>query len=85
MENLYFIEASYTACGEPEYSWETQYVIKAKSINGAINRFSRLSGTSCRHDWAGRYNSKSGLTYLFISKFDDFEHGQYRFAIDDRS
>lgn len=85
MKTLYFIEVTDTFCGEANYSWATYHVIKGKSERGAINRFSRLSGISWRRDWDDRYNSKSGMTCLFISEFDEEEHGKYRLDIDDRS
>ena len=85
MKTIYYIEVTDTFSGEANYAWVTRHAIKGKSERGAVNRFSRLSGISWRHDYADRYNSKSGQTCLFISEFDENDHSDYRFSTDDRS
>ena len=85
MKTIYYIKVTDTFCGEANYCWVTRHAIKGKSERGAINRFSRLSGINWRHDYADRYNSKSGLICLFVSEFDNDEHGEYSFDTDDRS
>ena len=68
--NLYYIEVTDTFCGDANYSWATHHVIKGKSMLGAIQRFSRLSGISWHSVGAERYDSKSGQTCFFIKDFD---------------
>ena len=82
-KTLYFIEVTDTFGGEANYSWVTRHVIKAKSLNGAVNALSRRSGISWRSD-GFRYLSKSGATCAFIEEFDPEFHSDFRFDTDDR-
>ena len=72
--NLYYIEVTDTFGGEANYSWVTRHIIKAKSMRGAVQRFSRMSGMSwhCVYDLGDskRYDSKSGATCYFIEEID---------------
>ena len=65
------IEITDTFGGEANYSWVTRHEIRAKSMLGAIQKLSRLSGLHWRlvYDCGDmrRYDSKSGATCAFIS------------------
>ena len=66
----YKIEITDTFGGEANYSWVTRHEIKAKSMQGAMQKLSRLSGLNWRKvcDFGNmcRYDSKSGATCAFI-------------------
>ena len=68
--NTYKIEITDTFGGEANYSWVTRHEIKAKSILGAVQKLSRMSGLNWRlnYDAGGlrRYDSRSGATCAFI-------------------
>lgn len=80
---LFYIEVTDTFGGEANYSWVTRHVIRATTLRGAVNRFSRLSGMKwcCTGDYhfdSKRYDSKSGATCYFIEEFDpDNYHGEH--------
>lgn len=69
--NLYYIEVTDTYGGEANYSWVTRHIIKAKSMRGAVQRFSRISGMSwhCVDAYCEpkRFDSRSGATCYFIN------------------
>ena len=73
--NLYYIAVTDTYGGEANYSWITRHIIKAKSMRGAVQRFSRMSGMSwhCVDDMGDskRFDSRSGATCYFINGIDD--------------
>ena len=80
---LFYIQVTDVFAGEANYAWATNHLIKGKSTQGAVNRFSRLSGLRWRYNGL-RYNSSSGATCFFIEEFDpEFEHYP-KFTIDDR-
>lgn len=64
------IEITDTFGGEANYSWVTRHEIKAKSMLGAVQKLSRLSGLNwrkaCDYGDSSRYDSKSGATCAFI-------------------
>lgn len=68
--NTYKIEITDTFGGEANYSWVTRHEIKAKSMLGAVQKLSRLSGLNWRKvgDYGDirRYDSTSGATCAFI-------------------
>ena len=68
--NTYKIEITDTFGGEANYSWVTRHEIKAKSMLGAVQKLSRLSGLHWRmvggYGDMRRYDSKSGATCAFI-------------------
>ena len=74
--NIYKIEITDTFGGEANYSWVTRHEIKAKSMLGAVQKLSRLSGLNWRKvgDYGDmcRYDSKSGATCAFI-EFSEVE------------
>ena len=80
--NLYYIEVTDTYGGEANYAWVTRHIIKAKSMRGAVQRFSRMSGMSwhCVGDYGDqmRYDSKSGATCYFINGIDADELSNLR-------
>jgi hypothetical protein len=88
MKKLFFIEVTDTFAGEANYSWVTRHVIKAKSVVGAVNKFSRLSGMRWRMEYDSldemRYNSLSGATCYFLQQYDDTQHADYNFSTDER-
>ena len=85
MKTLYFIEVTDTFGGEANYAWVIRHVIKAKSLRGAVNAFSRSYGISWHSVGDNRYDSKSGSTCFFIEEFDEDIHGDFMFHRDDRS
>lgn len=89
MQNTYYIEVTDTFSGEANYSWITRHAIKANTMRGAINRFSRMSGMNwhCVGDYSDskRYDSESGATCFFIEEYDPDQHGNYRFDTDERN
>lgn len=76
----YFIEITDTFGGEANYSWVTRHKVRASSVRGAAWRISRDSGMSWRKAYdmgdMARYDSASGATCLFVSQWDDEQHGQ---------
>jgi hypothetical protein len=57
--------------GEANYSWVTRHTIQAKSIRGALQKLSRMSGLNWRHHSFDRWNSLSGATCAFITEVED--------------
>ena len=72
--NLYYIEVTDTYGGEANFSWVTRHIIKAKTLLGAVQRFSKLSGMSwhCVDSYCEpkRFDSRSGATCYFIQGID---------------
>lgn len=68
------IEITDTFAGEANYSWVTRHEIEAKTLLGAVQKLSRMSGINWRktHDYGDmrRYDSKSGATCAFIEYAD---------------
>ena len=68
--NTYKIEITDTFGGEANYSWVTRHEIKAKSMLGAVQKLSRMSGLNWhkveRRGDTCRYDSKSGATCAFV-------------------
>lgn len=68
--NIYKIEITDTFGGEANYSCVTRHEIKAKSMLGAVQKLSRMSGLNwrCTGDYGGmrRYDSESGATCAFV-------------------
>lgn len=64
------IEITDTFGGEANYSWVTRHEITAKSMLGAAQKLSRMSGLNWHKvgDYGDmrRYDSKSGATCAFI-------------------
>lgn len=64
------IEITDTFGGEANYSWVTRHEIKAKSMLGAVQKLSRMSGLHWRivgdYGDTRRYDSKSCATCAFI-------------------
>lgn len=85
----FYIEVTDVYGGEDNYSWATRHIIKAKTMRGAVNRFSRMSGISWRcvggHDGQRRYDSRSGATCFFIEPFSEENTEGFRFSTDERS
>lgn len=69
--NTYKIEITDTYSGEANYSWVTRHEITAKSVLGAVQKLSRLSGLNWHKtaDYGGvvRFDSKSGATCAFVA------------------
>jgi hypothetical protein len=85
MKPLFFIEVTDTFGGEANYSWATRHLIRAASVRGAVNRFSRLSGMSWRAVGCDRYDSKTGATCFFIEQWDGDTDRLPRLNTDDRN
>ena len=91
LENLYFIEVTDTFGGDANYSWVTRHVIRANTLRGAVNRFSKLSGMewhctdSSWGDMESRYDSKSGATCYFIGEYEPERHAELRLETDERN
>ena len=49
----YFIELTYTYGGELNYSWVRRFLVKAKSMRGAMCKLARETGYSARKDFGG--------------------------------
>lgn len=85
---FFYIEVTDTFGGDANYSWVTRHVIRAKTLKGAVQRFSRLSGMSwhCVDDYfdSKRYDSRSGATCYFIEEYDETKQ-YYRLDTDERS
>lgn len=85
---LFYIEVTDTFGGEANYSWVTRHIIRANTMQGAVNRFSRLSGMKwhCVGDYSDskRYDSKSGATCYFIEEFDSDNYQGERLSTDER-
>ena len=87
---LFFIEVTDTFGGEANYSWVTRHIIKANTMRGAVNRFSRMSGIHwhCTDgSWGmldSRYDSESGATCYFIGLYDEEHHKDLRIDTDER-
>lgn len=73
---FFYIEITDLFCGEPNYSYATRHVLKAKSKRGAVNRLSRLTGLNWRYDGI-KYVSKRKLTCAFIEEYDNDYPEQY--------
>ena len=81
--NFYFIEVTDMYGGETNYSWVTRHVIKAKTLKGAKQRFSMMSGINWHYDGL-KMVSKSGATCYFIDWYDEEGHSDYSFSTDER-
>lgn len=72
--NTYKIEVTDTLGGEANYSWVARHTIRAKSMCGAVNAFSRQSGARWRKAYdtgdMARYDSASGLVCYFIEQVE---------------
>lgn len=69
--NTYLIEYTDTFGGDANYSWVRRYKVKAVSQLGAIQKFSRQTGSSMRFDGM-RYNSRSGCTCAFVELWAEY-------------
>jgi hypothetical protein len=67
---LFYIEVTDVYGGEANFSWVTRFIIRGKSLRGAVNRFSRMSNISWHSVGNGRYDSKTGATCFFIEEYD---------------
>jgi len=80
-QNMYFVETTDTYGGEANYSWVNRHCVTASSVRGAMWKLSRDGGLSwhCVGDYGDtmRYDSKSGATCAFITKWDNELHSQY--------
>lgn len=80
--NTYFIEITDTFGGDANYSWVTRHKVKANTVRGAVWKVSHDSGMNwhCVGDYGDmcRYDSASGATCLFISEWDQDQHGDYK-------
>lgn len=81
---LFYIEVTDTFGDEANYSWVTRHIIKAKSLKGAVNRFSRISGIKWHAVGCDRYDSESGATCYFISHYDAELHANLFIDTDER-
>lgn len=81
--NFYFIEVTDVYGGEANYSWVSRHAIKAKTLQGAKQRFSRMSGINWHYDGL-KMVSRSGATCYFINRYDESEHSEYSFSTDER-
>lgn len=89
LNKLFQIEVTDIFAGEANYSWATRHIIRANTMRGAINRFSKMSDMNWRCIWgncfAMRYDSKSGATCLFIEEFNhESKFKDYRLSTDER-
>jgi hypothetical protein len=80
-QNMYFVEITDTFGGEANYSWVTRHCVTASSARGAMWKVSRDSGLSWHcvdKTWdTKRYDSQSGATCAFITKWDNDIHSRY--------
>jgi len=79
----YFVQITNTFGGEANYSWVENYRITA---NGEVDAISKIPYPfQWVKQWddgtVARYDSKSGLTCLFISEYYDDEHNYYRVSV----
>lgn len=89
LNKLFQIEVTDTFSGEANYSWATHHIIRANTMRGAINRFSKMSDMKWCCTWdncfAMRYDSKSGATCLFIEEYGpEGNFADYRLSTDER-
>ena len=70
----YYMELTDLFCGELNYSYIRRYQTKSKSIRGAINKLSRVTGLNFRvqynNDYDAIYWSKSALTGVYIEEME---------------
>lgn len=85
---LFYVELTDVYGGEANYSWVTRHVIRGRTMRGAIQRFSRMSGLNWHRvaDYGDqkRYDSDSGATCFFIEQFDHENHADFCFSTDER-
>ena len=84
----FFVEMTDTYGGEANYCWVKRFIIKSVSMRGAVQSLALRvgSGWKCTLNTGDfrRYDSNSGLTCFFIEEFDEDNHNDYRYTIDDR-
>jgi hypothetical protein len=73
-QTFFFAEITDIFGGDANYSWVTRHKIKASSVRGALIKLNRDSGLGFRINWGDRYDSRSGLTCVFITEWDDDYH-----------
>ena len=74
--NKFYFELTDTFGSEANYSWVKRYVITAKSLRGALQKFSRETGLHLKHDYGNnsenmRYNVKHCCQCAFIDEIID--------------
>ena len=69
--NTYHIEITDTFGGEANYSWKREYLVKAVSILGAVQKLSRSQGAGWEVDYSSfdsaRYNLAGACVCCFVS------------------
>jgi len=71
----FLIEITDTYGGEANYSWVKRYIVRAKSIRGAITKLAKSQGAGWRKDYdtgcAARYNLQGACVCCFVNYLDD--------------
>lgn len=71
----YHIEVTDTYGGDANYSWRKQWLVKASSPLGAINKLAKSEGSGWRKDWdtgdTVRYNLKGACVCAFVMYLDE--------------
>ena len=74
-QKTFFIEYTDTFGGEANYSWARRYIVTASTPRGALRK---ISPVYWRHDYANRYNSRSGAICFFVDEVDSDEAERIR-------
>tara|TARA_B100000768_G_scaffold168165_1_gene172828 strand:+ start:817 stop:1086 length:270 start_codon:yes stop_codon:yes gene_type:complete len=78
--NNYYLELTDLYCGELNYSFIKRYTTKAKSIQGAISKLSKITGLNFRADFKASYeavyHSTTKLTGAYVEEYElnDSDH-----------
>ena len=70
-KSMYHIEITDTFGGEANYCWKKDYLIRASSALGAINKLAKSQGSGWRKNWDSgdtvRYNLRGACVCAFVS------------------
>lgn len=73
-KNHYLIEVTDTFAGEANYCWVKHFLVKSRSIRGAISKLSKTEGGNFRLDYGdshfSRYSLKGSPVCAFVENID---------------
>jgi len=78
---MFYVEMTDTFGGEANYSWVNRFLVKAKTMRGAIGKVTRRTGYPARKDYdtgdMARYNVPRYSICYFVNWSDGSEADQY--------
>lgn len=74
----FYFEMTDTFGGELNYSWIRKFKVKAKSIRGALQIISRMTGFNFRKDFNNQYKAKNACIALYeIELCNELDNAQW--------